>query len=336
MKDPETKAEIDRMSTADRLRVYAKMGAMIRGWGPVEDYVPAFLARCEHRLPFSSSDSMEDMREHTHVLHTLGRWAQHGFNVFDLTPDLAAGLLLTDPPETEGELRLPFPCFFIRLPPEVIPLFLDGRQYWAEGIWCHRFSSRHGRLGEDTPFFRWTLERKSVSLWRDRIPTNLDDPNDHETYNKIWEGDPPIVPEDDISSSKALRLIKNFVSWLDATGGIESQPRPEPPHVKRQVSKEKLQEVSSGAWPHIWLFGKNVKLRHELRQAARDFSLVGTSHSPTGWKVSVRHTVRGHFKSQAYGEGGSLRKRKWIEPYYRGPEGAVAWAHVYADGTKSE
>jgi len=37
---------------------------------------------------------------------------------------------------------------------------------------------------------------------------------------------------------------------------------------------------------------------------------------------SLQHIVRGHYKRQAIGEGRSNRKVIWVEPYWRGPEGA--------------
>lgn len=37
---------------------------------------------------------------------------------------------------------------------------------------------------------------------------------------------------------------------------------------------------------------------------------------------SLQHIVRGHYKRQVIGEGRSNRKVIWVEPYWRGPEGA--------------
>jgi hypothetical protein len=283
------KADLDLMSTSERLRVCAELGATVTGWGPISEDSTVFAQSALARGLFSEREWSDDkIREHLHVLHSLGRWAQYGFNVFELAPDFAAGLLLTDPAPLEEELKFPFPCFFVRLPPGIVPMFSDGKQLWAEGVWCHRFKSTHRSLGEHTDFFRWTIERKSLSLWRDRFPTNLDDPEDNSYYNLTLEGDPPYVPEDDIALDKALRIVKN------------------------------------------WMFGQNVKLRPELRRLASEFALAQSKdHAVPGWKLRVQHVVRGHFKFQPHGEGRTQRKRIWVEPYWRGPEGTAAWAHIY-------
>lgn len=323
--------QVGRMSTSERLREWASMGVKVREGGPVEESAYRFGQRILHEGWLGMGADLEpvELRENVHALHCMGRWAQYGFNVFELSPDLAAGFLLTDPAPVEGELKLPFPCFFIRLPPGIVPIFVHGQQHWAEGLWCHRFTAHHHTAGDDTPFFRWIIEWKSVSLWTDRLPTELEG-CDEDNYTQIWEGDPPFVPEDSISLDRSLRIIKNLLSWLDATGGLEQQARPQPPHVKRKASKARQQDLDAGTWPHVWIFGKDVKLRPELRRMAQEFALAQSAqHNRPGWKLRARLVIRGHFKQQAYGEGKLLRRRIWVEPYWRGPEGAAAWAHLY-------
>ena len=332
MRDLEQQEAIMRLSTSERLRMVAQLGATVMSWGDVYEDSAVWGEGVLKRGAIPVADDPDTVREHIHITHQAGRWAKFGFNVFELSEDLAASLLLTEPaPLGENEeLHLPFPCFFIRLPPGIIPVFVRGEQFWADGIWCHRFTSFHFTHGAHTGFFRWTVERKGLAVWKDRFPTNLDDPVDQAKFNPTWDGDPPSVPEDDISTSKALRIIKNLCSWLDATGGLEGKAKPEPPRVKKKGSKERRKAVEEGTWPRVWLFGKDVRLRPELRKMATEFALVESKkHAVPGWKVRVQHVVRGHFKNQPHGEGRALRKRKWIEPYWRGPEGAAAWAHIY-------
>jgi len=339
MRDPKLQADLDQLRTSERLGLWADMGARVRAWGPIEEDSAEFGQRILRAglMPVEPSTPQDTVREHIHALHATGRWANFGFNVFDLSLDLAAGFLLTDPlpMEANDELRLPFPCFYIKLPEGIVPMFARGQQFWAEGIWVHRFTSFHNDHGARTAFLRWTVERKSLSVWKDRFPSNLDDPVDQSRYNLIWEGDPPYVPEDQITTDKALRIIKNLVAWLDATGGLTAHPAPEHPYARnpRKASPERQREIATGIWPHVWLFGKGVKLQPELRKVAREFALSQSQeHALPGWKVRVQHVVRGHWKNQAHGEGRSLRKRIWLQPYYRGPEGEAAWAHLYEAG----
>lgn len=333
MRDPAIVEEMNRLSTSDRLRLWAQMGASILERGPVDSDAVTFGYQLEQRgmVPAARDMTPDTYREYVHGMHSAARWAQFGFNVFDLTADFAASLLLTEPAplDPEHELHLPFPCFFIRLPPGIVPMFAHGEQHWAEGIWCHRFTGHHLEHGPRTDFFRWTAERKGLVVWKDRFPRNLEDPVDQSVYNLTWDGDPPTVPEDNVTADRALRIIRNLVAWLDATGGLDAQARPLPPKLKKKVSKDKRRAVDGGVWPRVWLFGQNVKLRPELRKMASEFALAQSAHAPSGWKVRVKHVVRGHFKFQAHGEGRELRKRIWVEPYWRGPDGAAAWAHLY-------
>jgi hypothetical protein len=39
-----------------------------------------------------------------------------------------------------------------------------------------------------------------------------------------------------------------------------------------------------------------------------------------GGKLTVQFLVRGHWKNQAHGPHLSLRKRKWLQPYWKGDE----------------
>lgn len=324
--------EIERMSTSDRLRMMAETGAQIHarfgGSSHFEKWV-ALLVRTGLADPDQFATD-NDFREQMHTVHLTSRWAEFGFNVFDLSNDLAAGFVLTEPPPTpEKGLSLPFPTFCIRIPEGIVPVFSFGKQLWADCLWVHTYEGKHITEGH-TNFFRYIASRKALMVWRDRFPGNLDAAEDEGFFNNTIVGDPPIQEEDALTASATLRVIKNLVAWLDAVGGLATQAKPEPPRLKRKASKESRQRASSGAWPHVWFFGKQVKLSNELRKMAAEVSLGGSKdHAVQGWKVRVRHIVRGHWKNQPHGEDRALRKRLWVQPYWRGPEGAAAWAHLY-------
>lgn len=57
-----------------------------------------------------------------------------------------------------------------------------------------------------------------------------------------------------------------------------------------------------------------IDLRDELRRV-----LIGPK---TGGAPAVQFLVRGHWRRQAHGEGRLLRRRQWIEPFWKGPEEA--------------
>ncbi|MBU1067434.1 hypothetical protein KKE60_06575 [Patescibacteria group bacterium] len=47
------------------------------------------------------------------------------------------------------------------------------------------------------------------------------------------------------------------------------------------------------------------------------------------WKIKNKFIVRGHWRDQAVGKDWSEHKRIWIEPYWKGPDTAKGYAHLY-------
>lgn len=267
----------------------------------------------------------EEHFNHTlHMMHLAWRWAKEGRPAYQLTHSLASALMLTEPPKmAEGEeLDLPNQAFVVILPPGLIPAFGPEGQTWADLIWVHRFRAWRDRSKKVEWFFRWLTESGPISVWRDRSPAALYD-EDERVY--VLNPGEKIEPqgEDDITMSGALRLLRNLCSWLSATGELEKLAQSEPPKKKRKKSKK-----DKGPRPHVLQIGRSVKLATELRQMATEISLGTSRHAREGWQLRTRHIVVGHWKMQAYGEGRKLRKRIWVEPYWRGPEGEEAWAAV--------
>ncbi len=77
--------------------------------------------------------------KHVHYDHVMGRWAlswaRHGYNVFDLSPDFAAAMLLTDPRELDiASVRMPFDGVLILLP-DGFARGVEGRHYTKVHVW---------------------------------------------------------------------------------------------------------------------------------------------------------------------------------------------------------
>jgi hypothetical protein len=115
------------------------------------------------------------------------------------------------------------------------------------------------------------------------------------------------------------RFLINFLLWLD------SNPQK---HPEKKRSKKRSRRRHS-ARPTVWSIGKDVVLHPLLIKEAREASSRGKVVRKSGWKLRNQHIVRGHFKEQPCGPKGQNRKTIWIEPYWRGPEGAEAWSHIY-------
>jgi len=69
--------------------------------------------------------------------------------------------------------------------------------------------------------------------------------------------------------------------------------------------------------PRTWTFQLTRNVKVDCRDAVRAYSEGKSRSSPT-----VQCLVRGHWKQQPFGKGGSDRKNIFIEPYWRGPEDA--------------
>lgn len=260
-----------------------------------------------------------------HTMHLFWLWAKTGRNVINLTHSLAAALMLTDPPKmAEGEaLKLPWPAFAISVPSGIVPVLHHDKQEWADLIWVYSYIGRHRRLGESIPFFRWMVERKSMQVWRDRYPYSIEEPEDEIVYS-LFPGEAVPGKEDDLSLTAALRLIRNLCSWIEAMGSLSGDAAP-------SKKKKKGKRKAAFPRPRTWNLGEGFKLRPELRAMASEVALGRTKYAPEGWSVRVRHIVSGHWKMQMYGKSGSLRKRIWVKPYWRGPEGQESWKHLTSE-----
>lgn len=312
-------ASLDKVLTASvKLQTMAELGAgVLQHQHQVSHDFVEFATKAITRPPFDL--------EYGHTLHTAAQWAAYGFNTFNLTHSLAAGLLLTEPVPYKGEpLALPFPTFAIVPPPQLIPVFTHGKQVWADLIWIHSFRSiQKGTDSQYADFFRWSVMAGGLSLWRDRHPTNLLDPQDDTLYNHPEDGDPPPVEEDNITLNSALHLVRNLLVYLDSTGGISTRkPEYKPP--KRATTDGRL---SQG--PTMWVLGREVKMVRELRDVAGQVALGRSPHAKPGWKAAYKFVVRGHWKNQVYGPGRSQHKRIWVHPYWKRAESNIAFSHLY-------
>jgi hypothetical protein len=286
-----------------------------------EQIAPSYKGPGVERTTYAST-----MTDQLDTMYMLARWATYGFNVFDVSHGLAAALLMTDPVKSSEFMdQMPFPIFVLQLQPGILPFFYGGSKDnhgWVSWIWVHRFLARHPNETVDRDVFRWSPEdaETGLRLFANRGPGTMDS-------EEIWQkgvapmGTLELVPEDDITLRAAGHLVRNFITYLNSTGGMATRK----PSNAKAIARKRPGE----SWPTHWMIGQEVKINRQLREATLDALTSGTRYSREGWQVRVRHIVRGHMKSQPYGLGRKDRKVIWVQPYWRGPEGAEAWAHLY-------
>lgn len=257
-------------------------------------------------------------------IHWACRWASFGLPVFQLTHGLAAALLLTEPPPFDAEnFKLPFDAFAIVLPQNFIP-FLDGdKKSWGECVIVHRSLGYVTKADSETDVLEVDIRSRERNIWH-RQP--VEEFASVEQANAVLNADDsrqqyPLVEDDFRTIEVTLRLVRNLVAWVEAHGSGE-------PEGKRSTNGNYARDSKGNVLPTTFVLGREVKLSPELRRVAAEVAL-GEKHGGPGWKLRMRYCVRGHWKMQAHGEGHKERKRIFVAPYWKGPEGAAAWAHVF-------
>lgn len=249
-------------------------------------------------------------------VHFCTRWRDVGRPVFNLTDGLAAGLMLTRPPEVYDELEhMPFPSWVVGLPAGAFP-YADTH---VALLTVHAYDGITNKLVE----IALVCPNGRVRLYS-RVPRYAEDYDGADLDAiRFTEEDAFSVPLDDADQRAlrtAQRLVRNLLRFMagrelgvpdNAQRGRRGVPLPPAPDR-----------------PRIWVVGRDVKLPRVLRDAAREGCLGGP-----GWKLRTRHVVCGHYRMQPYGEKSALRKRIWIEPFWQGPEGEEAFMHLHRTHT---
>lgn len=234
-------------------------------------------------------------------------WYGYGMPALEVSQKLAASLMVTKPNrELLGETPPPFPTFLVYVPNKLLSVNTSsGTQADVRSILVgHRTAAN---TEDDSRWCSCTLTDMPVTLWRvqrtfpDLVLSDTDDANAENLF------DHKLDELDDRSQLLLHRLIGNLVlyasekSRLHPIGGGHSKSGS-----NRRTSPEPLKRV----------FRVTSDVRHDFRSVVRDY-VAGT-----GTKLSVQGFVEGHFKSQVHGAGRTLRKRIFVEPYWRGPEDA--------------
>ena len=228
-------------------------------------------------------------------------WGHEGYNVFDLSPDFVAAMLLTDPSALLGEreIRLPFRGLLLLLP--------DGFARDGDGSFTKlHVSTLSGGEGGDI------LEIVAVSGAR-AVQTAA--------YMRDVAVDGVAAFEDDRDCGEAdmvaMETVRRIV--LGTVGYLAMAPTG---RVERETSQRR-RERAGRASPKIWDLGREIRLDPNLVRAARCGS------REVALRLRYRHIVRGHYRNQPIGEGRKGRKTIWIAPFWKGPADGAAIVHTY-------
>jgi len=293
----------------------------------------------------------------------LGRWylswARDGYNVFELSQEFVAAMLLTDPREIEfDELKLPFRGILVTIP--------AGFATGAEG---HAYTKIH--IGELPHNHRKMLDvgNKVADTLRDFPPEDVkkflekyrDANND---LRAKYDDDPlgahllggsqdlVLKPAVLIHASDGVNTLDTVVEAKDLTWKMcEALPDgiTEP---KDQEARRTLAQITFGLLAYLtatkdlverdpirkekqrkalaeqkrvkhWDVGRTVKISPELVRVAR------SGAREVAFRIKHRFMVMGHYRNQAHGPKRAERKRIWIAPFEKGPEEGAKLVHTY-------
>lgn len=280
-------------------------------------------------------------------------WARDGFNVFELSADFVAAMLLTDSREIDiARARPPFRGIVMLLP-DGFAKDGGGRSYTRvhvsevtgrEAMMLGAAQDVDRELGKLPPEeSRRVLEQvtrehnqSTGPAWIGNSPTKLtaEPPVDRiyiHASNGTWgmylcakrDGltwskiEAELAEIEDDGDARAMRTIQMIVfstlAYISAISGS----------VESIQASGKRRAPAAGDGPKRWSIGRTIKLEPTLVRAVRDGA------REVAFRLKHRHIVRGHFRNQPYGPGRAERKEIWIAPFWKGPEEGAALVHTY-------
>lgn len=289
-------------------------------------------------------------------------WARHGYNVFDLSADFVAAMLLTDARELDiSDVRLPFNGLLLITPPGFargveggdytkIHLSEIPRSHITE-IDVYNEVSRvitEAREQDMSPTAIRELlakieeqaARKPPSLIKRQV--DPDDAAIHiyatdgvhvldtliERKGLTWDSfedlpDSVCCDEDKRCRQTLRQIVFGTLAYISAVEHAVEPLEVDRPRKGRRPGSEPAAKR--------WTVGRTIKLGPQLIKAAREGS------REAALRLKHRFIVRGHYRNQAHGIRRSERTRRWIAPFWKGPEDGAALVHTYKlDDTKEQ
>ena len=256
--------------------------------------------------------------------HFLWRWDHIGRPTFSLTHSLLAQLAQTDCAGLNyGELKWPFETFAVQLPqpdPFIVYEGRPGQQVTARYL----IFSRYHAPAEDAPAVYIGVQGLNAPMLHrkmlepqggDGLEQWLTMFTDVGQIEQVGHG----LRYEEIDGQAmrtAIRVVTNLSLYLQSLRQ-RGEWAPSAPGAKKKPKSDN----------RYWIIGKGIKVAPEVRSRAY--------HNATGEPTRTldkRYMVRGHWRNQAHGPKRELRRLKWIEPYWKGPEGAESLERSYSVG----
>ena len=212
-----------------------------------------------------------------------GIWLRSNFAKIEVGHKFAAALALTDVPD-DVEVSAPWEAWSLVIPPGLFVRLVAGKELEISRALCAGTEIRYllGSKGEI-----------------------------HQVFDKKILEDRKGAPES--PTMHALRsLVKGVCLALS-----------EPDEYKRESTSKASKSRREGGAPDLnqarFMLSASVvvDLRDHLKAVLR-----GEKKTRDGGRINFQFLVRGHWKNQSHGPRHSLRKRIWIQPFWKGDEHA--------------
>lgn len=143
------------------------------------------------------------------------------------------------------------------------------------------------------------------------IATNRDHNFNMDTYEESWRALFSYIVN--IILYATMREAESVFQYHDPTyTKLQKRLKQQKSPQKREKIKQQLKKITSSGYIYL---GGTIKVdRTEEQQESQGFK--------GKWRITVRTLVSGHWRNQPCGTGKMDNKRIWIEPFWRGPEGA--------------
>jgi hypothetical protein len=250
-------------------------------------------------------------------------WARAGYNVFDLSPDFVAAMLLTDPSEIDlPSLKLPFGGMLFMIPDQ-FAIGAEGTSYTK----VHVVETDDSRTFEDAdPLTTEGEKRPATTTEGEKRPAiviyatdgarilSMVAPRAELSWATLEELPDEVSFDVDKEARKTIqRIVLGAIVYATAVDRAitERFPRPKKPDSRHRASIKH------------WTIGREIKIDPELVRVARGGS------REIAFQIKSRFMVRGHYRNQAHGPNRSLRTSKWIAPHWKGPEEGARLVHTY-------
>jgi hypothetical protein len=144
-----------------------------------------------------------------------------------------------------------------------------------------------------------------LETWIDRKDLSWD------AFDDLPDG---VTEDADKAAQRALRqIVFGAIAYTNAVeGSMEERFGATPP--KKSPNKLRAKQ---------WTIGRTIQIHPKLVAAVRQGS------REVAFRLKHRHIVRGHYRNQPHGPARTLRTKKWIAPFWKGPQEGAALVHTY-------